>query len=408
MKSKIQKRDENLRAVVLGGYGYMGVAAVKDMVQSGVFEEVAVAGRRLEKAKKLAEGFKGQKTKVSAQFVDANKHDSLVKAMEEADVVASCIGPYHKYGVKVLKAAIDAKVNFVDIDDDFDATRECLKLNSEAKKAGVTAIIGLGESPGITNLLAKYGAEKLDRVDEIHVKWVTSLWDPSGLAALDHWFYITTGMVPQFINGKWVDVPARSEPEIVDFGPPTGKAEVFMCGHGEPVSLPRYIKGVKTVTNKGGLRGPSWYLEALNHLADLGFFSRETLYLRDLSLQPLDFTIRLLGALRHFAPEKTWEHLTQSMKTEESVEPSFKTDVIGEKNGELMQISYKVADSLTMASGTGNALSIGAQMLAKGKIRVKGVFAPEGCIDPKQFFAELKKRNIFIYETEERTRKISF
>jgi saccharopine dehydrogenase-like NADP-dependent oxidoreductase len=43
---------------------------------------------------------------------------------------------------------------------------------------------------------------------------------------------------------------------------------------------------------------------------------------------------------------------------------------------------------------TGIPASIGAQKLAGGEARRKGVFAPDVCFDPMSFFAELAKRGI--------------
>ena len=236
-----------MRIAVIGGAGVMGSTAIKDLVDCRLFEEVVIADRNMKKAETVVKDLKDQETEVSARFVDANRHDSLVKAVRDVDIAASTVGPYYKYAVKVMKGAIDAGVNFIDINDDYDATRKALELNDEAKKAGITAIIGMGESPGRTNILAKYGADKMDRVDEIRIAWVAAIGDPSGIGATDHWFHCVTGMIPIYREGKWVDVPARTEPEIVDFGPPIGNAKVFLCGHGEPVTLPRYIKGVNVV-----------------------------------------------------------------------------------------------------------------------------------------------------------------
>jgi len=131
-----------MRIVVLGGAGGMGSAAVRDLVNSGV-QEILVADYDLERAKGVAEEYKGQKSKVSALFVDANDHKSLVNVMKGADAVASAIGPFYKYGVKVLKAAIDAGVNFVDINGDYDATRDSLELNDKAKKVDAFVFVVL-------------------------------------------------------------------------------------------------------------------------------------------------------------------------------------------------------------------------------------------------------------------------
>ena len=47
-----------------------------------------------------------------------------------------------------------------------------------------------------------------------------------------------------------------------------------------------------------------------------------------------------------------------------------------------------------------NASSIAALMLDAGEVKVKGVVAPEGCIDPGKFIAALIKRGAKIHQTE--------
>jgi len=46
-------------------------------------------------------------------------------------------------------------------------------------------------------------------------------------------------------------------------------------------------------------------------------------------------------------------------------------------------------------------LSIGAQMIVRGDVNVRGVVPPESAIDPKIFFNELKIRGIEIHEEKE-------
>jgi saccharopine dehydrogenase-like NADP-dependent oxidoreductase len=390
-----------MRIVVLGGAGDMGSAAVMDLVNNGV-EEVVVADYDLERKKKVAKQYKGQKSKVSALFVDANNHKSLIDVMKGADAVASAIGPFYKYGAKILKTAIDAEVNFVDINDDYDATRGSLELNDQAERAGTTAIIGLGASPGITNMLAKLGANKLDRVDEIHTFWSVPLGEEGegGSAATDHWFHIITGRVPTYRDGKWVDVLAGSEPEIVDFPP---EIEVFNVGHPEPVTLPRYIAGVKVVTSKGGLT-PAWINQVFFNLVAFGFNSTKPLKVKGTSVVPKDFTLALLEAVPDFAPPETLTRIVEDLSETEAV-GGLRVDVNGEKDGNPTRLIYRLRvagpEMATMSTSTGIPLSIGAQMLARGEIKAKGVFAPEGCIDPEAFLAELKKRGAVLYETAE-------
>jgi saccharopine dehydrogenase-like NADP-dependent oxidoreductase len=83
------------------------------------------------------------------------------------------IGPFYKYERKVASACIEAGVNYVSICDDYDAAAEFMELDEEAKQAGVTAITGVGWTPGTTNVFARLAAEQLDEVDEIATAWAS-------------------------------------------------------------------------------------------------------------------------------------------------------------------------------------------------------------------------------------------
>ncbi|MCK5590245.1 MAG: hypothetical protein KAI09_04650, partial [Dehalococcoidales bacterium] len=69
--------------------------------------------------------------------------------------------------------------------------------------------------------------------------------------------------------------------------------------------------------------------------------------------------------------------------------------VKGKKDGKATSYTY---DRIGNDWEAGTALSIGAQMLVGAVITKKGVFAPEGCIEPQEFFQELKKRGLTILE----------
>jgi saccharopine dehydrogenase-like NADP-dependent oxidoreductase len=51
-----------------------------------------------------------------------------------------------------------------------------------------------------------------------------------------------------------------------------------------------------------------------------------------------------------------------------------------------------------MAQLTGIPLAIGARMLARGAIDATGVVAPEACVPPDEFLAQLGQRGIVTYE----------
>jgi saccharopine dehydrogenase (NAD+, L-lysine-forming) len=76
----------------------------------------------------------------------------------------------------------------------------------------------------------------------------------------------------------------------------------------------------------------------------------------------------------------------------------LKVIVKGERQGN--QVTYTADIVGRMAPGTGLPASIAALMMDAGEVSVKGVVAPEGCIDPDKFLSELLKRGARIHQTE--------
>ena len=68
----------------------------------------------------------------------------------------------------------------------------------------------------------------------------------------------------------------------------------------------------------------------------------------------------------------------------------LKVIVKGERKGK--QVTYTADIVGRMAPGTGLPASIAALMLDAGDVTVKGVVAPEGCIDPEKFLAALLRK----------------
>lgn len=79
-----------------------------------------------------------------------------------------------------------------------------------------------------------------------------------------------------------------------------------------------------------------------------------------------------------------------------------KVEITGKHNGKEVRITYATVDQMRRL--TGIPLSIGACMLAQGKIKRCGVFGPEaeGAINPDAFLQELARRDIKVerWETE--------
>jgi lysine 6-dehydrogenase len=365
-----------MKIVVLGGAGDMASRAVRELAAEPEVTSLTVADYNLEAASRLAAELGA---KVRAVQVDANDHEALVAVMSGHDAAASGIGPFYRYEAPVAQAAIAAGVPYVSLCDDYDAAQAVLALDQEAKAAGVTVLTGLGWTPGLSNMLARKAAEQFDLVNEINVAWGSSASDSEGYAVILHTLHIFSGLVPSYQKGRLLSVPAGSGKEQILFPPPAGTITCYHLGHPEPVTLPRFLPGreVRTVTLKGGLAE-----QPLNELA---------IWLARLRLTDTPAKKDILGQIIKAA-------LPLLSKLGEAEEPcsAVRVDVDGWQDGVYRQLSYGAAAH--MPELTGLPLAIGALMLARGEIQMPGVVAPEACIAPDPFLAEMERRGVAIHD----------
>jgi saccharopine dehydrogenase-like NADP-dependent oxidoreductase len=287
--------------------------------------------------------------------------------------------------VAVARAAVEAKVNYIDICDDYEATEILFAsdIDQAAKKAGITVLTGMGSDPGTNNVLVKWYADHLDRVDEISLFWVVSIAELAG-AAWDHSLHMTIGQIPQYLDGQLVHVEGGTGVETAQFLEPLGTCQVRYVGHPQPLTIPRTIKGLKKVEIKGALI-PLWVDELIKEQKETGFLSKEPVEIHGTKVTPYDLTLRL------------WDTIPQG-RDNGPESSGLKVIVKGERDGK--QVTYTADMAGRMRPGTGLPASIAALMMEAGDVTVKGVVAPEGCIDPEKFLAALLKRGAKIHQTE--------
>ncbi len=372
-----------MKALIIGGVGGMGQGVARDLIKQEQVTSVVLADlypdpERL--STKLRESEKSTLIKM-----DVNDHEIMVNAFKEVDVVINTAGPFYKTAVPVAKAAVEAKVNYIDICDDYEGTE--ILFNSDidqlAKDAGITVLTGMGSDPGTNNVLVKWYADKLDKVDEIYLYWVVSIAELKG-AAWDHSLHMTLGKIPQFIDGKLVNVDGGTDVVTEKFLEPLGTCNVRYVGHPQPLTLPKYIKGVKNIIIKGALI-PSWVDELIQEQKQTGLLGTEPMDIKGTKVTPYDIALKL------------WETIPEG-RDNGPQSSGLKVIVKGEKDGK--KITYTADMVGRMAPGTGLPASIASLMMYAGDVKVKGVVAPEGCIDPDKFLGAFLKRGARIHQSK--------
>jgi saccharopine dehydrogenase-like NADP-dependent oxidoreductase len=371
------EKSDRPTAVVLGGAGDMGRRVVSELVARGN-TRVVIADCRVDEAQELA-AEQGQDTE--GVFVDADDPVSLVSVLGGADVAVNCIGPFFRYAEKVGLACIRAGVNMVDICDDDDATIRMLALDGLARRTGVMICVGIGWTPGISNLLAVKAASELDEPQDCDITWVGSTADSAGKAVILHVLHAITRTTPAFIDGTWVDLPALTRRRWVDFPRPIGRVEAYVCGHPEPVTIPRYLPELRNVVLRGYLL-PHEMQEVAKGMIDLGLLDTD---------KKKD---ALAGLLQPLLP--LLSHLGGAVAPAVS---AVRSDVSGLKGGRPKTVSYFTVDTMDRLTGIPPALT--ADMLATGVLKAEpGVFPPEGCLPVAPFLEALGERGIKIERQE--------
>lgn len=378
-----------MRIAVIGA-GAMGRWAVKELALSPEVEEIVVGDYNEEQARAVATTHGGDKAK--AMFVDAREPESVKKAIVGCGAMVNAT--QHFWNITVMHAAAAAGVHYTDMGGLFHVTKQQVELDGEFRKAGVTAVIAMGGAPGVTNVLARYGAERLDTVEEAHAYcgnvddtdwsryegWVV----PYSLETLCDEFSVAA---PQFIDGKWnTDIIGGTGLEDVDFGAPAGIVEAHHTIHSEPFTFWHTWKdqGLRSATFHLAL--PTEFTEQMRFLNRIGMTRTDEVEIRGAKVRPRDVLLKVVAEI-----PKPVDVVLDDVDYLMAV-------VRGTKDGRRLEWRVRAlipAHKEFGAGGgdvdTGIPPAIVARMMAKGEIAGPGVFVPEQIVPCEAFFAEFAR-----------------
>jgi saccharopine dehydrogenase (NAD+, L-lysine-forming) len=388
-----------LRFLIIG-VGAVGQVIAAHLVRDPDVSKVVLSDISLERAKTVADWLKSKKT--SAVKVDAGDRKNLVEAMKQIDIVVNATVP--RYNLLIMDVALKSNVHYIDLASDmpYDSVRNQLSLNNAWKDAGLTAIMGLGEDPGISNLLARHLADKMDSVEEIRIR------DGDNGSSEEYPFpclFSPEVMIDEilsrpeiFKDGSLRRLSPLSGEEVYRFPAPVGPLTVYFVDHEEPETLSRFInKGLRYADFKLAL-SPE-IAQMLRILKQLNLTSKEPIEVKGVKIAPKDVLLSLLPKPADLAGKvKGYSCIA--------------VEVAGGKARKKMRIlayaylshqeAYKKYGVTATSYLTGTPPAIGAVMLAKGDIKVRGVIPPE-CLEPKPLLAKIEKKGIKIIERIQKT-----
>lgn len=377
-----------MRALVLGGAGAVCKEATRDLAQYSNFEEIVVADYNTEAARALVDALGDPRLQVVP--FDANDEEGMRRLFPGFDVVVNGL-PY-KYDYVVNKVCVEVGVNGLDLSSDDPQ----FALHAEAERKGMLFVPGMGATPGITNMMVRRASEVLDRMDTVEIAFAAfrCLAPSPGLLQTTLWEFNPEGEERQevyFEDGAWHPAPPLSGERVVRFHNPIGEQKVYYVPHDEVNTLPRSFPTLRRVAVRGCF--PPHVMAMMGMMMRGGLLSSRPVHVGEEEVPAIDVVRALLAETPFSRQNPVWAY-------------GLVVEVTGERDGRRITCTYRSRHPPQEAWGgesayfknVGIPLSIGAQLIARGKVTGQGVLPPEQAFPTGPFFAELARRGIVVEE----------
>ena len=402
------------RVLVIGCGGVAQVAIRKCCQVSEVFQELCIASRTKSKCDDLAKKLEGKTaTKITTAQVDADDVEQLKKLISgyRPDLVMNIALPYQD--LTIMEACLACGVNYMDTanyepEDTEDPAwravyeKRCREAGFSAyfdyswqwayreqfEKAGLTALLGCGFDPGVTQAYCAYAKKhEFDRIDTIDIL------DCNGG---DHGYKFATNFNPEvnlrevsapgswWEDGHWVEIPPMTVKREYDFDQ-VGKKDMYLLHHEEIESLAATLPEAKRI--RFFMTFGQSYLDHMRCLEDVGMLSTKPVLYEGREIVPIQFLKALLPDPASLGPRTVGKTNIGCIFT-------------GEKDGKKKswyiynvcdhQACYREVESQAISYTTGVPAMCGALMLLTGKWTEKGVYTVDE-LDPDPFLVALDK-----------------
>ena len=345
-----------MKKVIVLGAGLVGRTIAKELSKD---YQVTAIDANSNQLKNLSD------KKINTLKADLSSDSEIKKVVKDYDLVIEALPGF--MGFQALKSIIEAGKNVVDIsffpEDPF-------LLDELAKQNGVTAIVDCGIAPGLANIILGYHNQKMKISD---YKCLVG-----GLPYKRVWpfeykaFFSPIDVIEEYtrparivVDGKIIEKPALSEPEIINYKE-VGDLEAFntdgLRSLMKTMKIPNMIE--KTMRYPG-------HIELMKIFREVGLFDQKEIEVKGKSIRPIDLTAKLMFPF--WSPDKAEKDFTVMDVLIEGIE-----------NGKKSSHHYFVfdeydpkEDNSSMARTTGFTCCAAARYLLENNYNRKGICPPE-------------------------------
>lgn len=363
------------QVLVLGGQGRIGQGVAADLCRQTP-AHLTLTGRQ----QRLDAAALGPRQKFLA--LDLEDESGLEAAIAAHDLIIHCAGPFSYRDDRVLQSCIRAGVNYLDVADNPPYIRQALSLRAAAQSAGITAIVGSGVFPGLSNSMARQGIDQLQQqgaiADHLQLSYVVAGSGGAGPTVMRTTFLELQHPIRAKLNGQWQAIAPYSQPQRVPFPAPYGPCTVYWFNTVEAMTLTESFPLQSVVTKFGSL--PSFYnpLTWLMARCPQAWIQRpQTIeFLAQVSYRMTEYTDRFSGTGIAMRLDIQGHHPNQPAASPVTYHSSFHHP-----------------DTATAAGmGTGSI----AQLILQGKLHQPGVWPVEQALSTEQFETTLEQRGLTV------------
>jgi lysine 6-dehydrogenase len=374
---------------VVGAAGIIGPAIVATLAEQEAVERILVLDMNEAGAREVAERHGGGKA--TAGGLDITDRERAAAALDGADVVLNSAS--YRVNLAAMEAALAAGAHYVDLGGLFHVTLEQLELDVRFREAGRLAVLGMGSTPGKTNVMAARAVELLgDDVERIVVGAAGRDPDPPA-GPLVAPYAIETILdelsmpTPVVRDGEVMYVPPMSEAGTVEFGPPAGPAETIYTIHSEQATFPQSF-GARNVSFQLSLNPV--FLDRIRFLTEIGLAHTEPVEVRGMRVTPRHVLLALLAQL----PKASPSHHAFGI---------HRIEAHGAEGGlAIVECVTSAVDRLDFGGGvlsTACPPAVVADMLCRGELAAyTGVLPSERCVPYALLFERLERYGVRVRE----------
>lgn len=395
-----------MKIAILGGAGLMGAGIVRDLISDRAIvpiDQIRIADVSRPRIDALIAGLADPR--LAAFDLDVTNPERLSAAVAGVDIVINAVPTLLGHQMTIFEACLAASVTYTDLGGMGVYTVRQKAMHERFASAGVCAVIGTGADPGMSNVICRAVADKLDTVERINLYWAAELVGPENPVLVPP-YSISTVLAEyarpstQFLDGRHQECAPLTGREIIDLPEPWGRCEFMYSPHSEQLTVPLAAgirdKGIREFTWK--LHLPHREHEVWVGLVKAGFGDFDDPVTVDgVGVRPLDVLSTVINRNiernRARIPEQSSHeiHFAIGHGTRAGKPAVARCDVVIEPD--TMYTDY-------VDAGTSMNASIAAQLLLVGAAK-PGVWAPEEIFDVPAYFGEMRKRGFRITTTVE-------